>query len=128
MLDITLIREHPELVRKALNDRQMDSTPVDRVLEIDAQRRKILTEVETLKAERNSVSREISRIKDPDERQPKIEAMRVVGEKIAELDGNISSLENDLREIVASLPNLPAQATPRKSDCLTNQPVILKYS
>ena len=46
MLDINLIREQPDLVRKALSDRQMDPAPVDRILELDARRRILLTEVE----------------------------------------------------------------------------------
>ena len=62
MLDINLIREQPDLVRKALSDRQMDPGPVDRILELDARRRGILTEVEALKARRNAVSKEISHV------------------------------------------------------------------
>ncbi len=54
MLDTNLIREQPDLVRKALSDRQMDPAPVDRILELDARRRVLLTEVEALKAERNA--------------------------------------------------------------------------
>ena len=60
MLDINLIREQPDLVRKALLDRQMDPAPVDSILELDARRRVLLTDVEGLKAERNTVSKEIS--------------------------------------------------------------------
>ena len=80
MLDINLIRESPELVRKALRDRQMDTAPVDAILKLDDQRRGMLTEVETLKAERNTVSKEIGQMKDAASRQAKIEAMRAVGE------------------------------------------------
>ncbi len=76
MLDINLIREQPDLVRKALSDRQMDPAPVDRILELDTRRRILLTEVEALKAERNAVSKEISKMKDAAGRQAKIEAMR----------------------------------------------------
>jgi seryl-tRNA synthetase len=86
MLDMTLIREQPELVRKALRDRQMDPSPVDAILELDERRRGMLTEVEVLKAERNSVSREIGQMKDAASRQSKIEAMRLVGDTIATLD------------------------------------------
>ena len=68
MLDINLIREQPDLVRKALSDRQMDPAPVDRILELDGRRRVLLTEVEALKAERNAVSKEISQMKDADRR------------------------------------------------------------
>ncbi|MFN3492395.1 MAG: serine--tRNA ligase, partial [Anaerolineales bacterium] len=86
MLDINLIRETPQIVRKALQDRQMDDSPVNFILKLDEERRTLLGEVEKLKAERNAVSKEISKMKDAAERQSKIEAMRVVGDKISELD------------------------------------------
>ena len=56
MLDIKLIREEPDLVRKALSDRQMQSDVVNTIVDLDNRRREILSEVETLKAERNVVS------------------------------------------------------------------------
>ena len=59
MLDINLIRENPDIVRKALKDRQSDPAPVDAILKLDEQRRALLVEAETLKAERNAVSKEI---------------------------------------------------------------------
>jgi seryl-tRNA synthetase len=89
MLDINLIRETPDVVRESLRKRQMDPAPVDDVLKLDVERRSLLSEVETLKAERNKASKEISQIKDKDERQAKIDAMRQVGDKIAELDGRV---------------------------------------
>ena len=59
MLDINLIRETPDIVRKALKDRQMDPSPVDAILQLDEKRRALLGQVEVLKAERNTVSKEI---------------------------------------------------------------------
>ena len=76
MLDINLIRENPDLVRKALEVRQMDAAPVDQVLDLDLKRRTIIQEVEGLRAERNEGSKEIGRTKDPEERQAKIEAIK----------------------------------------------------
>ncbi len=81
MLDINLIRENPEIVRKALRDRQMDSAPVDILLSLDTDRRNLLVKVEALKAQRNTVSKEISQLKDPAEKQAKIEAMRAGGRR-----------------------------------------------
>lgn len=112
MLDLNLIREQPDIVRQALQARQMDPSPVDEVLALDARRRALLTEVEALKAERNAVSREIGRMKDPAERQAKIEAMRQVGERITALDEAVRQVETDLRNLVATLPNLPAPEVP----------------
>ena len=72
MLDINLIREKPDLIRTALKNRQMDSSPVDAILSLDEKRRALLTEVEKLKSERNTVSKEISKMKDAAERETKI--------------------------------------------------------
>jgi seryl-tRNA synthetase len=116
MLDVTLIREHPDLVRKALADRQMDPAPVDRILELDARRRVLLTEVEALKAERNIGSKEISQLKDAEARQIKIEAMRMTGDKIADLDKRVAEVEEELKSVAAIIPNIPDTRTPYGKD------------
>ena len=92
MLDINLIREKPDVVRKALADRQMDSASVDAILALDEKRRALLSKVETLKAERNTTSKEIGQMKEATARQSKIEAMRVVGDQIAELDKQVAEV------------------------------------
>ncbi len=112
MLDINLIRENPEVVRKSLRDRQMDPSPVDSILELDAKRRAALVEVENLKAERNVVSKEISQIKDAAARQVKIESMRVVGDQIAALDKQVAAIESELTVYTGTLPNIPDPRTP----------------
>ena len=63
MLDINIIRETPDVVRKSLSDRQMDPSPVDAILQLDEKRRTLLSQVEVLKAERNTVSKEIGQMK-----------------------------------------------------------------
>lgn len=112
MLDINLIREQPDLVRQALQHRQSHPSVVDEVLELDAKRRRLLTEVEAMKAERNTVSREIGRSKDPNERQVKIDAMRQLGEQIAALDEQVRQVETELQTLVAIIPNIPDPSTP----------------
>ena len=115
MLDINLIRENPDQVRRALADRQMDSQPVERILELDVQRRELIGRVEALKAERNVVSKEIGKMKGP-ERQAKIEAMRQVGDQIAALDEQLRLAEQALIEVTATIPNLPDARTPLGKD------------
>jgi seryl-tRNA synthetase len=124
MLDINLIRENPDLVRKSLRDRQDDPTPVNTILQLDEKRRALLVEAETLKAERNAVSREISKLKDPAGRQEKIEAMRVVGDKIAEYDKLVSEVETELNRLTSTLPNLPDPRAPYGLDDSEN--VVIK--
>lgn len=116
MLDINIIREDPERVRQGLQSRQMDPSPVDQIQELDARRRAAIQEVENLKAERNAASKEIGRMKDPAERNVRIEAMRQVGDRIAALDEDLRQIETDLDGIVASLPNIPDERTPYGKD------------
>ena len=107
MLDINLIRENPDIVRKALTDRQDSPAPVDGILKLDEQRRALLIEVEALKAERNAVSKEIGKMKDAQERQVKVEAMRIVGDKIAALDKEVADVDARLKALVDIIPNIP---------------------
>jgi seryl-tRNA synthetase len=112
MLDLNLIREKPELVRTALKNRQMDTSPVDDVLRLDEKRRSLLTQVEGLKAERNTVSKEIGRSKDAAERETKISAMREVGDKISALDRDVAAVEAELQAVTSAIPNIPDERTP----------------
>jgi seryl-tRNA synthetase len=116
MLDINIIREQPDLVRQAMQARQLDPSPVEAVLALDEQRRLLIQEVEALKAERNAVSKEIGRMKDPAERQAKIDAMRQVGDRIGELDNSLRQVDADLVAATAVIPNLPDPRTPIGKD------------
>jgi seryl-tRNA synthetase len=107
-----LIREQPDLVRLAMRQRQLDPAPVDSLLELDEQRRSLIQEVERLKAERNSVSKEIGQMKDAAGRQARIEAMRQVGDRIARLDEQLRQVEGQLTDVQATIPNIPDPRTP----------------
>ncbi|MDO9121739.1 MAG: serine--tRNA ligase, partial [Anaerolineaceae bacterium] len=124
MLDLNFIRENPEVIKKSLADRQMENSIVDSVLSLDVERRNLLTQVEKLKAERNVVSKEISTTKDPAERQKKIDAMREVGDQIAGLDDTVREVDEKLKYLLASIPNIPDPATPYGKDDSEN--VVLR--
>ncbi len=124
MLDINLIREQPDIVRKAMTDRQMDASSVDAILQLDEKRRSLLTEVEKLKAERNAVSKEISQLKDASAKQSRIEAMRLVGDKINALDKEVVEVESQLNALTATIPNVPDPRTPYGKDDSEN--VVLR--
>ncbi len=124
MLDINLIRKEPDLVRTALINRQMDPSPIDDVLTLDIKRRALIQEVETLKAERNTGSKEISKTQDAADRAAKIAAMRKVGDLISALDEQLRKVDAELQRVVATLPNIPSDATPLGVDESEN--VVLK--
>lgn len=123
MLDIQAIREDPEAVVQALSRRGI-TTPIDELVSLDADRRQLLTQVEQLKAERNRVSKEIGKMKDPAEREARIKAMREVGEKIDELDGKVSAIETKLHDLMMGIPNLPDPTAPDGPDESAN--VVVK--
>ncbi|MDK1030110.1 MAG: serine--tRNA ligase [Anaerolineae bacterium] len=117
MLDINLIRETPEVVRKSLKDRQLDPAPVDSILKLDESRRALLTKAETLKAERNAVSKEIGQMKAEASRKAKIEAMRTVGDKISAMDADLAKVDAELQSLLSEIPNIIDERTPiGKSD------------
>lgn len=124
MLDMNLIREKPDVVRKALKDRQMDSASVDSILQLDEKRRALLSEVEKLKAERNAVSKEIGQMKDESSRHSRIEAMREVGDKITALDKEVVDVETELNALASALPNIPDERVPYGKDDSEN--VVIK--
>lgn len=116
MFDINLIREKPEVVKDSLRKRQMDTEPIDTIQALDAKRRSMLLEVETLKAERNAASKEISQMKDQAQRQAKIESTRQLGDTIALLDEKVKAIEEELDGLIATIPNMPADTVPLGKD------------
>ena len=119
MLDIQAIREKAEAVKASLARRGI-SAPIDDVAKLDRNRRKLLTEVEQLKAERNKGSKLIGKTKDPHAREEKIKAMRELGERIEALDLEVRSTDEMLQTIMLGIPNLPDESTPDGPDETAN--------
>ena len=116
MLDINLFRENPDLIREGMEKRGLDPSSVDKVIALDARRRDILQEVESLRAKRNQGSKEIPNIEDPEKRQEKIEELRAVGDQIDTLDEELSEVEESLHGEMAIIPNIPDKSTPVGED------------
>jgi seryl-tRNA synthetase len=114
VLDIKLIREKPDFVRQRLATRGAgDEKLIDGILQADEQRRKILAEVETLKAQRNRVSKEIGALmgqKKIAEAEAKKAETKNLGDKIAELDKIAVKAEADRDQLMLRLPNLPHES------------------
>lgn len=112
MLDIGLIRERPDVVRKGLIDRGDDPARVDRIVALDIERRETLQAVEELRAERNRVSKKIGRLKDKGERDRLIADMRQVGDRIDALDQQLADIESQLDSAMLEMPALPHESAP----------------
>ena len=109
MIGIELIRKDPERVRRAIEARG-DSAPVDRVLELDEQRRRTVSEVDDLRAARNQGSARLAKMK---ERPPEaIDEMRALGSRIKTLESGLRRLEEELNELLLDLPNIPEDGVP----------------
>jgi seryl-tRNA synthetase len=130
MLDMKMIREKPDFVRQRLAMRGAgDETHVDELLSLDAERRKFLGEVEVLKAQRNSVSREIGALmgqKKTQEAEAKKKETRDLGDEIAALDAKAAKAEESRDQLMLRLPNLPHESVPLGKSAEDN-PVIRQH-
>ena len=112
MLDVKYIREHPDEVARALETRG-GAESVQQLLGLDADRRRRVTAVEALKAERNKVTAEIAQAKRRGESPTEEMArMRKLGDEIKEMDAAISGVERGMEAILLQLPNLPHPSVP----------------
>jgi len=114
MLDLRAIREDPEEFERRLKARD-PSLSLSGLLELDEKRRLLIREVEDLKHRRNEASDEIARLKAEgreEEAQKLIAEMRALSERIKVLDGELASLESNIREMLIRLPNVPHESVP----------------
>ncbi len=125
MIDINLIREQPEAVKAAMAALNSEA-PIEQILTLDAKRRELLTEVEALRAQRNAASKEIGRTRDPGERNERIEAMRLVGDRIKGLEDELRAVEARLDEAMLWVPNLPHPSVPVGPDDSANMIVRME--
>jgi seryl-tRNA synthetase len=111
MLDIRFIRENLEAAEAGLKSRG-GGVDLSGFRVLDDRRRTLLQEAETLKALRNRVSDEISRVKDKSQVQEQIAEMREVSQRIKLLDDDLRSVEEELSTFMLVVPNIPSAATP----------------
>ncbi len=109
MIDIKLIRENPEDVKKRLAYKEFDaSDDIDRILELDAKRRDVIMSLEADKAEQNKVSKQIPAMKKAGEDvAPVLAKMNEIKEKIKSGDALLREVESEYNTLLLGLPNLP---------------------
>jgi len=115
MIELTHIREHADEVRAAIAALN-GSAPIDEILALDEQRRELLGEVETLRAERNRVSKQIPKIKDKAAKGELIVSMRQVGERIKQIEGELGPVQDRLQDALLRVPNMPDPSVPVGAD------------
>lgn len=112
MLDIKFVRDNMEIVQQGLVNRG-NNTNLDEFLTLEKERRVLLSQVEVLKNKRNTVSQEISQLKRAKENADELVAeMRLVGDRIADIDTTIKEVEAKLQNIIINIPNMLHQSVP----------------
>jgi seryl-tRNA synthetase len=120
MLGIQFIRQNPDIVREALNKRN-DSAPLDDILALDEQRRKLVTEAETLRAQQKLQSKEYGRLKaeasvEGTELERLARKLGEVREKIKALEADVEGVERQLDDLLLRVPNIPDSSVPVGAD------------
>ena len=126
MLDLKFVRENLDKVAEAMKNRHTE-VDLDAFRKLDQERRDLLQEVEADKSMRNSVSAEISKMKkNGEDASEKILSMRTLGDKIAETDKKLKEVEQGLRDIMLTIPNMPDASVPVGKDD-TENPEVRKW-
>jgi len=113
MLDLKMVRSNPDVVREALARRGASAASLDEFLALEERRRKLLTEVESMRAERKRASDEIAAVKKSGgDAEPAIAAMRALGETIKEREAELIEVEEQLRTMLLEIPNLVLDDVP----------------
>ena len=111
MLDSKYLRDNLEAIEKRLAARG-GTVDLSGFRSLDDRRRDLLRQSEELKALRNRVSEEISRVKDKSQAQERIAEMRTVSQNIKNLDGELAAVEEELQNFLLTVPNVPHETTP----------------
>jgi seryl-tRNA synthetase len=121
MLDFSKIRQDPEGMAAALASRGADFD-MGALLDLDAKRREVIQQVETLQAERNETSKKIGEVKRAGGDAEEVMArMRAVGEEIKDLDGARKHIDASIASILEALPNLAHESVPVGADEAANR-------
>jgi seryl-tRNA synthetase len=110
LIPIQLIREHPDVVKKAVLDRNSPA-PIDRILDLDEKRREYIQQADDLKAQRNAIGREMGRAA-PEQRQELQAKGKTLSDAISVFDQNLDAVEKELEALLLEIPNIPAPDVP----------------
>jgi seryl-tRNA synthetase len=124
MLDMKFLRENYQEIKKKMVDRGEDLSDFKRFPKLDEQRRDLIRKTEVLKARRNEVSEQIAaRKRAKEDAADLITAMRDESAKIKELDATLNKIEDELHQVMLSIPNVPHESVPVGKDENDNKPI-----
>ena len=121
MLELAFVRDNLALVKERLAQRGLPASALDDFETVDRERRKLLVEVEGLKARRNKVTDEIAALKkQKQDAAAQITESRQLGDRITELDKQAKASDEQLREMLRNIPNVPHASVPVGSTSADN--------
>lgn len=121
MLDLKFIRENPEKVKKAMQDRGKPAD-IDGLLSLDERRRKALKEVEEIKRGKNIASDEIAKmLREKKDAKAKIAEMKTISEREKSLDEEVRAVEKEIQGALYDIPNIPHESIPVGKDASANK-------
>lgn len=113
MLDLKFIRENLDLVKKSLQERNL-KLDLNGLSKLDETRRKLLVEMEELRAKQNKANDEISALlKEKKDAKPKIASMKEISNKVGGLEEKLREVEAELNKQALTIPNIPHESIPR---------------
>jgi seryl-tRNA synthetase len=119
MLDLKQIRDNPDRFKDGLRKRGRAPDAIDDVLRLDADRRRLLTEIEQGRALQNRASAEVPKLKG-DERTARIAEMKVLSSRLKDLEPSLARVDADLDGALRALPNQPDSTVPPGADASAN--------
>ncbi|MCT4545054.1 MAG: serine--tRNA ligase [Vallitalea sp.] len=112
MLDIKMLRNNFDQVKKALENRKEDFD-LDSFVKLDTNRRELLQEVESLKNKQNTVSKQIPIMKKEGKDTTEVlKEMKELSNKVKEIDSRVKEVDNDLYNLMLTIPNIPHESVP----------------
>ena len=116
MIDIRLIRHNPDQVRHELERRGAEGQLVDRVLALDKERRRLVTQLDDLRHRRNVLMQTAAPNEQPPPSKSPTAATRELAQRIRTLRQELKKAEQELAELLRALPNLPHPSVPPGMD------------
>lgn len=119
MLDLHFVRDHLDQVRAQLSTRNFDPVLLEDFSKLDVERRHLIRERDELNAASNRISKEVGQLMrdgKKEEAETKKAQSRTIGEQIKSVEARVGEMENEFRQILVRVPNLPHVSVPTGAD------------
>ncbi len=121
MLDIKLIREQPDKIKQGIEKKGADPVLIDKVLELDKQKRSLLQEIETIRAKKNATEKKLIEEKD---KEKIIQILKEAKDFLSVKEKELNAMEEEFQKLMSSIPNPPLEDIPFGKDEKDN--VVIK--